>query len=87
MAHRVEFKPSARRQLRKLPTDVQRRIVLRADALGDDPRPKGVEALAGGENLYRVRVGDYRIVYGVYDKLLLVLVVRLGHRREVYRGL
>jgi mRNA interferase RelE/StbE len=85
--YRVEFKPSARRQLRKLPAEVQRRIVLRAEALGGDPRPPGVEALAGADALYRVRVGDYRIVYEVRDRILLVLVVRIGHRREVYRGL
>ncbi len=87
MAYRVEFKPSARRQLRKLPLDAQARIVARAEALAHDPRPQGVEHLAGGDDLYRIRVGDYRIVYKIYDRVLLVLVVRLGHRREVYRGL
>ena len=55
--------------------------------LADNPRPRGVEKLEGRENRYRIRVGDYRVIYEIHDEVLLVLVVRIGHRREVYRGL
>ena len=53
--------------------------------LANDPRPPGCDKLAGVENLYRIRVGDYRVVYQIRDEMLLVLVVKIGHRREVYR--
>ena len=65
--------------------DVQRRIIRKLRSLGTDPRPDGSTKLAGEDNLYRVRVGDYRIIYQIRDKELVVLVVRAGHRREVYR--
>jgi mRNA interferase RelE/StbE len=84
-AYRVEFKPSAARAVRKLDADIQRRVIARTEALADDPRPPGAEKLEGMRDLYRVRVGDYRIIYQVADKILLVLVVRVGHRRDVYR--
>ena len=87
MAYTVRFKPSAARAVRKLPWEVQARIFAKTDDLERDPRPPGVENLWGAENHYRVRVGDYRIVYEVRDRILLVLVVRVAHRREAYRGL
>jgi len=61
-------------------------VARKIDALSGDPRPPGVEKLRGAENLWRVRVGDYRIIYTVRDEVVLVLVIRIGHRREVYRG-
>lgn len=71
--------------MQKLPLDVQRRIVAVVDALAIEPRPHGVVKLAGDENLWRVRVGEYRIVYEIHDGQLIVLVLRVAHRREVYR--
>jgi mRNA interferase RelE/StbE len=85
MRYEVLFQPSAGRQIRKLPADVQRRVVLAAEALGVDPRPAGCQRLKGPESIWRIRVGDYRILYEIRDKALRVLVVRVGHRREVYR--
>lgn len=85
MAYAVVLKPAAVRALRKLPEDVRRRVAAHLDALAGDPRPPGVEALQGASDLYRVRVGDYRIVYQLEHKALVVLVVRIGHRREIYR--
>lgn len=61
------------------------RIAATIDALAGDPRPSGCRKLAGTDRLYRVRVGDYRVVYEIHDDRLLVLVIKLGHRREVYR--
>ena len=85
MAYAIEFVPSARRELRKLPREVQLKLNQRIDSLSSDPRPRGSKKLKGSDELWRVRVSDYRIVYEVRDKVLLVLVVRVAHRREVYR--
>jgi mRNA interferase RelE/StbE len=68
-----------------LPQAAQARIASAIDALAGDPRPSGVTKLRGPEGFYRIRVGDYRVVYAIEDDVLLVLVVRVGHRREVYR--
>jgi len=83
--YRVEFSRPADRQFRALPAEVQRRIAPRVNALADAPRPRGAEKLEGGEDLYRLRVGDYRIVYQIREQVLLILVVRVAHRREVHR--
>lgn len=85
MAYTIELRPVAARALRKLPKAEQKRIGRRIDALAANPRPAGAKQLAGPEKLYRVRIGDYRIIYQVRDAVLLVLVVRIRHRREVYR--
>ena len=85
MAYAIEFVPSARRELRKLPREVQLKLNQRIDSLSLDPRPRGSKKLKGGDELWRIRMGDYRVVYEVRDKVLLVLVVRVAHRREVYR--
>lgn len=84
MAYAVSFTPGALRQLRKLPRNVRERLVPAIDGLARNPRPIGSRKLTG-DNLYRIRVGDYRIVYAIQDARLTVLVVTLGHRREVYR--
>jgi mRNA interferase RelE/StbE len=82
----IEIKQSAAREIETLPLREPRQVVERIGRLADDPRPRGCEKLAGGER-YRVRQGDYRIVYSVEDALLTVWVVKVGHRRDVYRGL
>ena len=83
--YRVEITPSAQRELSKLPKNVQKRVDERIQALAENPRPPGSKKLEGEDGFHRIRVGDYRIVYQIKDKLLLVLVIRIGHRREVYR--
>lgn len=85
MPYHIEFTPAAARALRKLPSDVQRRIAKAIDALSADPRHPGVKPLAGGRDEYRARVGDYRVLYEIRDAVLVVVVVYVGHRREVYR--
>ena len=84
MRYRVEFAPPAQRQIRKLPRETQKRVLQRIADLGMDPRPVGVKKLVDEENLYRVRLGDYRIVYQIRDRELVVLIVKVGHRREIY---
>lgn len=73
--------------LAALPREAQRLIGRRIDALAEDPRPPGVEKLKGSDNLFRVRSGDYRIVYTIEDHVLVIVVVHVAHRRDVYRGL
>ena len=83
--YKVLFKRSADRALKKLPQDVQRRIAGEAALLANNPRPAGVVKMAGDENLWRIRIGDYRVVYEIHDDRLIVLVLRVAHRKEVYR--
>ncbi|WP_353508807.1 type II toxin-antitoxin system RelE/ParE family toxin [Intrasporangium sp.] len=85
MTYRIELSPGAARQLRKLDGDARRRVQAAVELLGQDPRPAGAKKLVGGEGEWRVRTGDYRIVYEVNDGVLLVLVLSVGHRREIYR--
>lgn len=81
----VEFSTAARRQFRKLPRNVQAIISAGDWCVGGGTRPHGVEKMSGEENAHRVRVGDSRIIYEIHDTVLIVVVVRVGHRREVYR--
>jgi mRNA interferase RelE/StbE len=85
MAHTVEFSPGAERDFRKLAREIQLRLRPRIDALADNPRPSGAKKLKGRSEMWRIRAGDYRIVYEIRDRILVVLVVRIAHRREVYR--
>lgn len=81
--YRIELRPAAVRALRKLDPPVARRVQGAIALLADDPRPPAARALQGRPGL-RVRVGDYRIIYTVADDVLLVVVVTVGHRRDVY---
>lgn len=81
----VEFRPSAEKSLDKLDGRSRARILRRIIALAVDPRPPGVKALTGERGLWRIRIGDYRVVYEINDTKLLVLVVRIAHRSDVYR--
>jgi mRNA interferase RelE/StbE len=85
MTYRVELRPAAVRALRKVDPQHRGRIQGAIALLAQDPRPPGARALQGRPGL-RVRVGDYRIIYTVEDDVLLVVVVTVGHRREVYRS-
>ena len=84
MAYRVSLAPSAARELRKFDPDVRRRIQAALDLLATEPRPPAATQLVGGSGEWRVRTGNYRIVYEINDDQLLVLVLRMAHRREVY---
>jgi mRNA interferase RelE/StbE len=87
MSYRVEFRPAAMRALRRIPKPFKARLLTAISALADTPRPPGSVRLQGPEGFHRVRVGDYRIVYLIQDRVLVVCVVRVAHRRDVYRGL
>ena len=85
MSHRVDIESAARRQMRNLPKVIMPRIDAAIRQLAEEPRPQGCIQMAGYADTYRIRVGDYRILYRILDEVLVVLVVRIGHRREVYR--
>ncbi len=84
MAYRIDVSPAAARQLRKLDRRVLPQIAQKIDSLANEPRPRGCKKLSGHDSIYRVRVGDYRIVYGIEDRLILVVVMKVGNRAEVY---
>lgn len=85
MAYRIEFAPRAARDFKSLDGSIQRRIKQRIDSLAENPFPSGIKKLEGEDELYRLRVGDYRVLYQVQGKVLVILIVGVGHRREVYR--
>lgn len=87
MPYRLVLKPGARRDLDALPADVFARVDTRILVLADDPRPRGSVKMRGTRNGYRIRIGDYRVLYEVDDKAHVVTVARLKHRREAYRDL
>lgn len=84
MSYRVELTTTAAKQVKKLPKPARDRVVDAIEDLADDPRPHGAKKLTGEKTAWRIRVGDYRIIYDVQDKTLVVTVVRAAHRRDVY---
>jgi mRNA interferase RelE/StbE len=83
--YRVVLASAAEKELKELPTAVIARIAPRLENLGTNPRPPGCKKLKGGDKEWRIRVGDYRLVYTIDDARLMVEVTRIRHRREVYR--
>ncbi len=86
MAYSILLAPPGERQLKAFAPTVQKRLVKRLKSLQNNPGPQGVKKLAGEDDLYRIREGDYRIVYTIQDKELIVLVVKIADRKEVYRS-
>ena len=88
MAHRIELTPKAADEFRALARPAQARVLRWLDLLAEDPRRPGTQPLVGRPDLRRVHASkDYVVVYTIYEKQVLVLVVRVAHRKEVYRGL
>lgn len=85
MSYQIRFEPYARKQLGAIDKPQRRRILIKLESLMDNPHPPGALMLTGRHGDYRIRVGDYRIVYTVQDDELIVLVIEVGHRREIYR--
>ena len=86
MVYSVQIAPAAVRQLRKLDPPARRRIQAAIELLAAEPRPAGAIKLVGGEGEWRVRTGDYRVVYEIHDDALVILVLAVGHRRDIYRS-
>lgn len=83
-SYKVLIKRSAAKELEALPVKDRRRVASRIQQLGSDPRPPGCEKLSG-QDRYRIRQGDYRIIYSIEDAVLTIVVVKVGHRRDIYR--
>ena len=81
----VSFRRSADKDLQKLDIKLQRRVLRAVEPLAQNPRPDGCRKLQGSDDAYRIRVGDYRVIYTVDDEVLIVAVERVRHRRDVYR--
>jgi mRNA interferase RelE/StbE len=86
LPYQAEILPDALKALVKIPRPDQRRIRTRIDELAEHPRPHGSKKLEGLDGLHRICVGDYRVLYVIKDNALIVLVVRIGNRRDVYRN-
>jgi mRNA interferase RelE/StbE len=86
MSFTVVMSPYAARALRKCDPQARRRIQAAIELLAENPRPPNAVALVGGGYAWRVRTGDYRVVYEIYDHELIILVLAAGHRKEVYRS-
>jgi mRNA interferase RelE/StbE len=85
MIYKIIVSPIAAKSLKSLPQNMKKRIDAKISALAKNPRPADVKILRGELGLFRVRVGDYRIIYKIKDDRLLVLIVKIGHRKDVYR--
>ena len=86
-AYTVYIKSGAEKQLKSLPRNYQEKITEAILSLGGNPRPHGVRKLAGLENHYRIRGGPFRIIFTIHDDALIVVVIRVGARKDIYRGL
>lgn len=86
-SYRIEIAPAAKRQLKKLPRSAQNLVIDKIATLAANPRAVGTVKLTGIEDLYRIRVGDYRIIYHIQDKMLLIVVVKVANRKDVYKSL
>lgn len=83
-SYSIQIKRSAAKEIEALPVRDRRRVVQRIETLAAEPRPPGAEKLSGADS-YRIRQGDYRILYQIIDHDLIVMVVKVGHRGDVYR--
>ena len=84
MSYEVQILPKVARQIKALSVEIRQDISLTIRSLANEPRPIGVKKLSGEKDVYRVKAGNYRVLYRIIDKVLVVVVVSIGHRREVY---
>ncbi len=84
--YRIEFAPSAAREFQKLPHDIRARIERKIDTLASNPRPSGAKKLQASADRWRIRIDDYRVIYDIHDDVLRILVLKVGHRQDVYRN-
>ncbi|MEM8642922.1 MAG: type II toxin-antitoxin system RelE/ParE family toxin [Cyanobacteria bacterium P01_G01_bin.54] len=82
--YRIKFIKSAKKELVKLPKDIQKRIAAKLNSLSQNPYSSDTKKLKNGGDRFRVRVGDYRIIYKIENDQLVILIVKVGHRRDIY---
>jgi mRNA interferase RelE/StbE len=85
MSYEIIIRPTAEKGLDKISRPIRQRVLDAMEKLRGNPRPAGVVKLAGYENLWRLRIGDYRVIYEIHDDRLVILVLRVAHRKDVYR--
>lgn len=83
-SYRIIWKISAKKELKKLPTQFIKKIIEVIEGLQLEPLPKGVKKLTGSENSFRIRVGNYRVVYNLYQKKVIIEIIRVRHRKDAY---
>jgi mRNA interferase RelE/StbE len=83
----IKLKPRASKFIEAQPKKIQRQLIALIEALATNPRPSGSKLLYADEKLYRIRSGNYRIIYQIQDKILLVIIVKIGDRKDIYRHL
>ncbi|MDR2473157.1 MAG: type II toxin-antitoxin system RelE/ParE family toxin [Tannerella sp.] len=83
----VRIKKKAQKQLMDLPLSIAGRIAVIIDGLAENPRPSGSKKLQGYNNVYRIREADYRIIYRIENEILTVEIIKIGHRKDIYRGI
>ncbi|HWZ65321.1 MAG TPA: type II toxin-antitoxin system RelE/ParE family toxin [Patescibacteria group bacterium] len=83
--YKIQYKKSVEKDLRKLPAIQLKPIVTKISILSTNPRPNGSVKLRGTSDLFRIRHSDYRIIYQIRDEKLIILVIKVGHRREIYK--
>ncbi|HBH00334.1 MAG: hypothetical protein A2W08_16310 [Candidatus Rokubacteria bacterium RBG_16_73_20] len=86
MPYSIDFTRRALRELAALPKHIQQQISSKIDELAANPLPRGVQQLHGEDKLYRIRIGDYRVIYEIDHNVRVVTIATIGHRRDVYRG-
>jgi mRNA interferase RelE/StbE len=83
--YKVQIGNKALKQLEALPVKIANKIASTIDALAINPRPQGIKKMQGFENYYRIRVSDYRIIYQIKDNVLTVVIIKIGHRKDIYK--
>lgn len=84
MNYKVIIKKSAKKEIATLPKNVIKRVLMKIKQLADEPRPSGCRKIVGTENTWRIRVGNYRIIYNVFDDVLIIEVIAVKHRKDAY---
>ena len=85
MKYIIQYKRSASEELLELPAIYAHKILAAINNLADDPRPRACKKLKGGNHVYRIRIGNYRVVYTISDNILTVVVIKIGHRKHIYK--
>ncbi len=83
--YNIEFKASAKKELLKLPKTILKKLSVVIDDLANNPYPSGYKKLTGSDHTYRIRCGDYRVVYSVFDDRLIIHIIKIGHRKNIYK--
>lgn len=85
MTYAIEIKQSAQKELAKLPRNIADKIIKQIRALAEDPRPIGCKKLVDTDFTYRIRINDYRVVYSLFDQQLVIQIIKIGHRKHIYK--